>query len=343
MRSLSNSDSPNVANEVLKFWPNLSQELRTEGVNLLAGRKEWAKALVAAIEAKKVAAADLNTNVVLRMTALKDKQLDDAILRVWGPVREATADMTKLIDEKRRVLGGGPASFSRGKKVFTDHCAKCHTFDGAGHNVGPALDGAGRDIEYLLVNILDPNRVVGAPYQLRRAILNNGRIEEGMFVGEDGNSVTLKQENDQVKVIARKELEELQVSDKSVMPEGLTKPMSDQDFRDLIRYLVAHPPLTEWEINGATKSLPITSALTLPANGRANSKFNVTTSMTTKMHVGADYRIRILLDKKVVLDRQPDQAIDVTLTAGAHIITVESFHAGDISIRLLDPDRRVTQ
>ena len=61
----------------------------------------------------------------------------------------------------------GPASFARGKMVFENHCAKCHKFDGQGAEVGPPLEGAGRDIEYILANVLDPNRVIGAPYFVR--------------------------------------------------------------------------------------------------------------------------------------------------------------------------------
>ena len=38
------------------------------------------------------------------------------------------------------------------------------------------------------------------------------------------------------------------------MSDALTKPISDQDFRDLIRYLVAHPAITEWEVAGKRMS-----------------------------------------------------------------------------------------
>ena len=51
--------------------------------------------------------------------------------------------------------------------VFDNNCAKCHKFDGRGNEVGPPLDGAARDIEYMLANVIDPNRVIGAPYFLR--------------------------------------------------------------------------------------------------------------------------------------------------------------------------------
>ena len=101
---------------------------------------------------------------------------------------------------QRTELAAGPASFARGKLVFENQCAKCHKFDGRGHEVGPALDGAARDLEYLLVNVLDPNRVVGQPYYLRTVERKDGRLESGLLHAEDEQAVTLKAENDQLKV-----------------------------------------------------------------------------------------------------------------------------------------------
>src|SRR5207249_10860265 len=155
-----------------------------------------------------------------------------------------------LIDKMRGALAEGRASFARGRTVFENQCAKCHKFDGKGHEVGPALDGAARDLEYLLVNVLDPNRVVGRPYYLRTVERKDGRLESGLLHAEDEQAVTLKAENDQLKVIPRKDIEKITVQEKSVMPEGLNATMTVQDFRDLIRYVMAHPFLTEVGVVG---------------------------------------------------------------------------------------------
>src|SRR5262249_34997690 len=147
---------------VLRAWRGYPAAVRMEAVNLLAGRKDWAGELLAAVAKKEVARADLNDNTILRIRALHDKKLNDQIEKVWGRVRDKTPDeLNKLIEQMRLALNEGPASFERGRKVFENQCAKCHRFEGKGHDVGPNLDGAARDIDYLLVNILDPNRVVG--------------------------------------------------------------------------------------------------------------------------------------------------------------------------------------
>src|SRR5262249_3020621 len=153
----------------------------------------------------------------------------------------------------------------RGKLVFENQCAKCHKFEGRGHDVGPSLDGGARDIEYLLVNVLDPNRVVGQPYYMRTVLLLNGRSEHGLLVAEDEQSITLKVENAVLRVIQKKDIDgKVMISEKSVMPEGLANNMSVQDFRDLVRYLMAHPFLTDAAVAGP---FPSGEIKVLPGNG----------------------------------------------------------------------------
>ena len=108
------------------------------------------------------------------MTAFKDAKLNAEIEKVWGKLRDTPAEITKLIETMRGEVEKAPGSFVKGKAVFEAQCSKCHKFEGRGFSVGPALDGAGRDLDYLLVNILDPNRVVGQPYFLRRVLAQKG-------------------------------------------------------------------------------------------------------------------------------------------------------------------------
>ena len=59
----------------------------------------------------------------------------------------------------------------------------------------------------VIVNVIDPNRVVGQPYYIRTVELKNGRIESGLLHAEDDQSITLKVENDVLKVIQKKDIE----------------------------------------------------------------------------------------------------------------------------------------
>jgi putative membrane-bound dehydrogenase-like protein len=250
-RTLAAYDDPAIATHVVARWKDYPPAVRVDAVNLLASRKAWAQELLAAVGRKEVPRTDLTNNTILRIRALRDKGLDQQIGTVWGRVRDRTpAELNELITRVRDALPQGRSSMERGRKVFENQCAKCHRFEGKGHDVGPSLDGADRSIEYLLVNILDPNRVVGQPYFTRVVALKSGRVETGLLAAEDPQTVTLKTENDALKVIPRSEIEELTVQEKSLMPEGLNKNLSLQDFRDLVRYLMADPFLTDVVVSG---------------------------------------------------------------------------------------------
>jgi putative heme-binding domain-containing protein len=266
----------------------------------------------------------------------------------------------------RRSLHEGSCSFERGRKLFDDHCAKCHRFEGRGHDVGPALDGAARDIEYLLINVLDPNRVVGQPYFTRVVALKNGRVESGLFAGEDPSSVTLKGENGVLKVFDKKDIDTVTEHAKSLMPEGLDKNMTVQDFRDVVRYVMANPFITRFAVAGplpADKAplpadcSPIASPelgwhkvtigpagrIVLPDSGAAGEKIALLAAKvfapeetTSRLVIGGVHPIQVWINKCKVYASQPskgvaepDQAgVDVRLLKGENSVVFQVNYQG---------------
>jgi putative membrane-bound dehydrogenase-like protein len=369
-RSLAAYDAPEIAKAVLANWKEYPPPVRSEAVNLLSGRKDWAGELLAAVGKKDVERTDLSNNTILRIRALKDKLLDKQIEEVWGKVRDTPAELNALINKMRGDLYEGRASFARGAKVFDNQCRKCHKFEGTGHEVGPDLDGAARDIEYLLINVLDPNRVVGAPYFQRIVKLKKGTVKTGLLAAEDAQSITLKTENDALTVIQKKDIDEddgITVSQKSMMPEGLDKAMTVQDFRDLVRYVMAHPFLTDVAVAGpfpAKKAVSIDPAkpldskevdwswplvgvpgrIPLPsAKGDREVVAHIAAEVTapaatkTKLQLGALHPVRTWLNGKEVYqgkpaakDLAPDQAIvEVELREGINLLLIQVNYKGD--------------
>src|SRR5262249_12746895 len=149
-RALAGYDGAELPRAVLAGWKEYPPPVRGEAVNLLAGRKQWAAELLAAGGQKQGPRPDLTDNTILRIRAFKDKKLNEQIETVWGRFHDTPAELNALIDKMRGEMAVGRASFERGRKVFENQCAKCHRFEGKGHDVGPNLDGAARDIEYLL-------------------------------------------------------------------------------------------------------------------------------------------------------------------------------------------------
>jgi putative heme-binding domain-containing protein len=355
-RSLAAFDAPNLAADLLSTWKDYPKSVRADVVNTLAARKEWAKALLTAMAEKKVDRADVTDNTILRIQAFKDKELNALIEKAWGRTRPTPAELNALIDKTRESLYAAAGSFARGKVVFENNCAKCHKFDGKGADVGPALDGAARDVEYILVNVLDPNRVIGAPYFVRVARLTDGTVQQGVLAEEDEKSITLKVENGALKKIAKADLDgPVQVVEKSLMPEGLGYNMTAQDFRDLVRYLMANPFLTEVTVNGERRSVGVPGRIALPdtKGGPAVVEAEVTApdDIKTQLLVGSSTDFEVRLDGRAVgtgkgtgKQVQPDQVgFEVVLPKGAHKLTVvaKGGIGQAVYARFLDPDRKL--
>ena len=87
----------------------------------------------------------------------------------------------------------------------------------------------------LLVAILDPNRAVEAKFISYSAVTADGLTHTGLLASETGNSITLVAQEGKEQVILRADLERLQSSNKSFMPEGMEKDLSPKDVADVIR------------------------------------------------------------------------------------------------------------
>jgi putative heme-binding domain-containing protein len=357
-RQLAAFDGPRIGADIVRDWKMIPKEIQADVVTSLASRKEWARSLLTAMKEKKIDRTAATDATITRIQGFKDAALDKLIEEAWGKTRSTPAELLKQIDAVRKTLDEGPASFAKGKLVFDTQCAKCHVFDGRGSDVGPALDGAARDVEYLLANVIDPNRVVGAPYFIRQARTLDGQVIQGLLAEEDDRFISLKIEQGQVKKIAKKDLDgEVKVLEKSMMPEGLAAGMTPQDFRDLVRYAMANPFLTHVTVNGNAVAVGPRGYLPLPNYKDGDvivieAKVTAATAVKTKLLIGSLDAVDVKVDGKTVGgaaggsgNLEPDrEATPVELTKGEHTIRLEiEAHKGKgVYARFLDPERKLT-
>jgi hypothetical protein len=69
--------------------------------------------------------------------------------------------------------------------------------------------------------------------------LMNGRLVSGVKIKEDKGVVTIGDNQGKVHEILRDEIEEMQVQPRSTMPDGLEKRLTDQEFLDLLAFLLS--------------------------------------------------------------------------------------------------------
>ncbi|MFL5240768.1 MAG: PVC-type heme-binding CxxCH protein [Gemmataceae bacterium] len=220
---------------LLAGWKGYGPAQRSQTLDVLFRRDEWAAAALEAIEAKRIVAAELDA--ARRQCLLQHKS---AAVRQRAAKLFAAAidpDRQKVVDAYQCVvnLQGDPR---RGTEVFAKNCATCHKLGDVGHEVGPDLASLGdKSPQAIMIAVLDPNRAVEARYVNYTATTKAGLTHTGVLTSETGNSVTLVGPDGKKQVILRTDLEELISTGKSAMPEGLEKEIKPQDLADLIAHI----------------------------------------------------------------------------------------------------------
>jgi putative heme-binding domain-containing protein len=126
----------------------------------------------------------------------------------------------------------------KGRATFDARCALCHRLAGRGNAVGPDLDAArlgGR--EKLLGNILEPSREITAGYALGIVTTKNGDTFSGILANETPAGVALRLPGGQERIVRRAEIEKIEHSPRSLMPDGLEAGLTPQNMADLLEHL----------------------------------------------------------------------------------------------------------
>lgn len=120
-------------------------------------------------------------------------------------------------------------------------CVKCHRIAEQGERVGPELTGLGSRFSkiHIVESILEPSRTIAPSFDTVVLMLKSGKTVTGVKVAEDVNTVTLVDSQAQKHVIARTDIEEQQKTPVSTMPDGLEKRLTEDEFVDLISFLVS--------------------------------------------------------------------------------------------------------
>lgn len=236
-----------IAELLLQKYPDWSADLQQKVVATLATRPAWALSLLKAIESGKVQKTQLSSAQAQGIDRLGDKALSARLEQIWGrPLRPTSESRVRRIAEIRGVLPEGDKGVAlRGKEVFKKNCATCHQLFGDGMALGPELNGADRgNLDFLLTSIVDPSSQVRGEYQSVQVALKDGRVLHGLLADRSDSVVSVIDAARQITKVPKGEVEEMKVSEVSLMPEGILDKLSDTEIRDLFRYLQSpSPPL----------------------------------------------------------------------------------------------------
>ena len=237
LEAIGMSNEADAANVILAAWGGLSPAVRAAAAETMLSRPAWIGQLLDAVEKGRIKTSEIDP---ARITLLR--QSGDAAVKARIEKLFAGSALSKRADV---IAAYKPAldrkgDIAKGRDAFRKHCIACHRLEGVGEQIGAELTGIqDRGAEFLLLNILDPNREVLPKFVAYQAVTDAGRTISGMIQSETATSVTLRRPDGPSETILRANLESLRSTGLSFMPEGFEKQISSNDMSDLIAYLLS--------------------------------------------------------------------------------------------------------
>lgn len=239
LAAFGNEETPKLL--VAKFG-GFRNAAKREAVNTLVSRVAFATVLLDAVAENKIDRDAVSAFQLRQMQSYGDDTISSRVAKLWPELAEQSREKVERIAQLRKLLSSetlAKADTSNGRLLFSRSCANCHTLFGEGKKIAPDLTGAQRNnLNYLLENIADPSATVSKNFQMRIVLLDDGRVLNGVLLAQNEKTLTIQTATDQV-VIQRDEVDLMQDSKLSMMPENLLNVLKNDQIRDLIGYLMS--------------------------------------------------------------------------------------------------------
>jgi putative heme-binding domain-containing protein len=149
-------------------------------------------------------------------------------------VPKPAADLPELSIEEIVRLTGNPA---RGKTTAT-RCVMCHSIEGTGAEVGPALDGWGRgkSAEVIATAIVRPNAEIAHGYDGMEIRTKDGLTIQGLLIKE-GDPLMMRSMGGITQIIPVDRVATRRRMSESLMMSAAQQGLTTQDVADLVAFL----------------------------------------------------------------------------------------------------------
>lgn len=239
--ALASFDHPDTAKELLNRMGGFKDGNRSLAIDTMASREPYALELIKAIEEGSIDARELTASQVRQLTAFGNEHVKTVLEAKWGVIQETPAARIASIEKWKHELTPetiAKADRENGAALFKKSCAACHKLYGEGKAIAPDLTGANRsNLEYLLMNIIDPSSVVPKQFTTSVVALKDGRIITGVIVSETDQTLVIQTDKEQLSV-ARNDVEESRNTGKSLMADGMLDTLTPEQVRDLFGFIM---------------------------------------------------------------------------------------------------------
>ena len=243
LQGLAVYDDPQTPQVILQNYSHFDAAEKHDAIETLASRPAYAVALLDAVEHHQIPVGDISVFTARQLRQFKDRTISDKLAKVWGTLRESSADKKEQMDHYTSLLTPDflkHADISHGRLLFSHTCMQCHTLYGVGGKIGPDLTGSNRDhVDFVLQKVIDPSAAVPKEYQMQVITLKDGRLINGIVREKNDRSVVVQTDTQRL-VLAAEDVEQMKPSKMSMMPERQFDKLKPEEIRDLLGYLATH-------------------------------------------------------------------------------------------------------
>jgi putative membrane-bound dehydrogenase-like protein len=237
IKAIAAYDSQDLGMALFQKYGSLTATEKQETILTMASRPLYGQFLGYALKNGIIPKSDIPAHAVLQLRAV----LGNGFVEIWGPIDDISQTLQVEYKKYSALLTDeaiANANSAHGKEIYERTCAACHMLHGEGGKIGPDLTGSNRtNTAYLMSNILNPSGDVQEDYKLVVVTTQDGRTYSGNIIGESDRNITLRVVGQEPIKINKSQIRTRDVSEKSMMPEGLLNNLKEDEVLDLIAYL----------------------------------------------------------------------------------------------------------
>ncbi|MCS7167920.1 MAG: c-type cytochrome [Gemmatales bacterium] len=235
VRALSAQGGKDATEALLELWPSATPAVRRELLEALLRTQERVLALLQTVEQGRIQPGELDAARLRQLLQHANPTIRERVRKVLA---DSTPQDRQKVYQTYRAALAKTGDVARGRTVFEKHCASCHRVANIGVNVGPDIsDTRTKSPEQLLSDILLPNAAIDANYVQYIVVTRSGKTITGIIAAEAPNSITLKRAENQTETVLRSDIEAIQSTGVSLMPDGLEKEITIEQMADLLAFL----------------------------------------------------------------------------------------------------------
>ena len=175
----------------------------------------------------------------LNLIGLTDRKISSLLMALAGinsTLPAYTTEYVNLIVRRAQTEGNA----TEGRKVFEQTgCIACHVVNNLGGKIGPDLSALSRGlpIDMIVTEVVWPALNVKEGYEAATATMKDGSVITGFKQTDTAYTIAIRDmTTGEVKTIPHTDTTKIQTGG-TVMPDGLTATMTEQQLAHLIRYL----------------------------------------------------------------------------------------------------------